>query len=668
MGSTVPVRPGTKPRWARQLRYLDVDYVLLDLGSGTQPATLDLFLMADMGLCVSTPEPPSVEATYRFTRALFMRVLRRMFIADRFKMRLVERAHAEVGPLPSPQTLVRALARYDTNMGSMAAQALAGLHPRLVVNGVRLRTDLELGPAMCDMARRYLAVEFDYVGHIEQDDAVWLSVVKRRPLLIDSPTSKSARNTERIARRVLALFATREKAPEEKPISLVPSEPDLYDLLWTHRGATDEEVRRAYKRQREIYQSGSLPLTSLLSEGELKSEQARIEEAHDTLLDPIRRKAYDASTFPEEADERPRQPSVPDLALEAEREMLRRELSREINAETEFTGALLRKVRESQGVDLEDIAKHTKNRALSPQGDRGRGLRRVARARLHARLRAGDREVLEARRGAGHPHVPPALPTRARRSRRRRHVLIEAAYGPQSAEPRARLDRDLAFTAALFVLALGVRLFVAIAWSKEPVWDGHYYHFGAERIAAGLGYSEDVLVRGAPVWKAWTHYPVGYSALLGLVYALFGSGPLVGPIFNAFVGAIVVALVHRVARTCLRDTRARVAGAIAALHPGLIVYAALIMTELTAAAFLLGAVLVAVRYRDHFKERCSPARCSASARSCARSRCSRCRSSSSSRRAASRSRSVAPRSPRSPRCSSSGRGPSATVTAWTAAR
>ena len=93
----------------------------------------------------------------------------------------------------------------------------------------------------------------------------------------------------------------------------------------------------------------------------LPSEQARIEEAHDTLLDPIRRKAYDASTFPDEAEEQPRRPSVPDLALEAEREMLRRELSREINAETEFTGALLRKVRESQGVELEDIVGQSQN-------------------------------------------------------------------------------------------------------------------------------------------------------------------------------------------------------------------------------------------------------------------------------------------------------------------
>src|SRR5258708_21234959 len=44
VGSTVPVRPGRKPRWARQVQKLDIDYVILDLGSGTGPATPDLFL------------------------------------------------------------------------------------------------------------------------------------------------------------------------------------------------------------------------------------------------------------------------------------------------------------------------------------------------------------------------------------------------------------------------------------------------------------------------------------------------------------------------------------------------------------------------------------------------------------------------------------------------
>ncbi len=142
-------------------------------------------------------------------------------------------------------------------------------------------------------------------------------------------------------------------------ISLAPSHLNLYEVLLAHRGATDEELRRAYKRQRDLYQPGSLPLTSLIEEESRRRESARIEEAHDTLLDPLRRKAYDASIFPEAEAEAPRSPSA-DSPLLAERAVLRQELSREINAETEFTGRLLAKVREALGVELFEIARETK--------------------------------------------------------------------------------------------------------------------------------------------------------------------------------------------------------------------------------------------------------------------------------------------------------------------
>jgi len=358
-GSTVPLRPGRKARWARDLKNLEADYVVLDLGAGTQPAQLDLFLSADFGICVSAPEPPSIEASYRFVRAAFVRALRRALVKDRFKLRLIERAEAELGPLPSPQALVHAIARYDTSLGQLAAAELSRIRPRLVINSARLRADTDLGLAMCDLARRHLGVNFDYVGHIEQDDAVWLSVVHQRPVLIDSPTSKGARNLERIARRILALAASRDQERQGELVSLSPVHLNLYEVLLAHRGATDEELRRAYKRQRDLYQTNSLPLTSLLGETEQRRESARIEEAHDTLLDPLRRKAYDASIFPETEAEAPRSRAA-DSALLAERAALRQELSRELNAETEFTGRLLTKVREAMGVELSDIARETK--------------------------------------------------------------------------------------------------------------------------------------------------------------------------------------------------------------------------------------------------------------------------------------------------------------------
>jgi flagellar biosynthesis protein FlhG len=358
-GSTIPLRPGRKPRWAKKLRTLDVDYVLLDLGCSTAPSSLDLCLGADLAMLVCTPDPPSVEGCYRYCSALFQRRIRRMLMRDRFHLRLVDRAERTLPALPPPGALVRTLARFDTALGQLTARELSRLRPRLIVNAARNRSDTELGLAMHDMAERYLSIPLDYAGHIEHDDTVWLSVARRRPLLIDSPTSKSARNLERISRRVVALVARKEE-PAVEPIALAQTEPTLYDVLLTHRGASDEELRRAYRRQRDIYKDGSLPITSLVRPEEVQKTLGLIDEAHDTLLDPLRRRAYDASTFPERDE--PPEPTDPrkDAALEAERAMLREELEREVSAQTIFTGDLLRKVRESQGVELADIAQRTK--------------------------------------------------------------------------------------------------------------------------------------------------------------------------------------------------------------------------------------------------------------------------------------------------------------------
>jgi hypothetical protein len=165
-----------------------------------------------------------------------------------------------------------------------------------------------------------------------------------------------------------------------------------------------------------------------------------------------------------------------------------------------------------------------------------------------------------------------------------------AGSGPRPA-------KDVAFSWALAMVALLPRLFVSIAWAREPVWDGHYYHVGASRLAAGLGYSEDVLIRGVSVWKPWTHYPVGYSALLSFFYRIFGDHLLVGPLLNAVLGAATALLVHRIALHHLSAPRARVAGGLAALHPGLIAYCPLLMTEIPSAFMLVLLLWTLLRFR-----------------------------------------------------------------------
>jgi hypothetical protein len=161
------------------------------------------------------------------------------------------------------------------------------------------------------------------------------------------------------------------------------------------------------------------------------------------------------------------------------------------------------------------------------------------------------------------------------------------------AETQPRLGHDQRFTAVLFVVALLPRLYVAIAWPREPVWDGHYYDFGARRIAAGLGYSDGVM--GS--WHPWCHWPVGFSGALSAMYWLFGATPRVATIFNALVGALLAVGTHRMARYGLGHWRARLAGLLVALFPGLIIYAALVMSEPLSALTLIIAGWAWLRFR-----------------------------------------------------------------------
>src|SRR5688572_4799335 len=135
------------------------------------------------------------------------------------------------------------------------------------------------------------------------------------------------------------------------------------------------------------------------------------------------------------------------------------------------------------------------------------------------------------------------------------------------------------------------------------MWDGQFYHQGAVRIAEGHGYSEDAVINGQLKWLAWSHYPVGYSALLGAVYHLFGSDPAIALVTNAVIGACLTLSGYGLARELLSPPRARAAGLLIALHPGLVLYSALFMTELLAALLVISSAYIA---RAHGQRRWAP--------------------------------------------------------------
>jgi len=136
---------------------------------------------------------------------------------------------------------------------------------------------------------------------------------------------------------------------------------------------------------------------------------------------------------------------------------------------------------------------------------------------------------------------------------------------------------------------LALRL-AAVFWGAPrfpPAADGTFYDTVARRIAEGEGYTW-LWPDGAVTYAA--HYPVGYPAIVGALYAVFGATPPVAMVFNALLGALAVVATYWLGAEFAARRWALAAALIAAVHPSLVLYTPALMTEgVTAALYVIAA-------------------------------------------------------------------------------
>ncbi|MET0792922.1 MAG: glycosyltransferase family 39 protein [Polyangiaceae bacterium] len=169
-----------------------------------------------------------------------------------------------------------------------------------------------------------------------------------------------------------------------------------------------------------------------------------------------------------------------------------------------------------------------------------------------------------------------------------------SARSREARAPERRAPRYVQDALWLAVLGLIVRALIVV-WAKDrfpPADDGSFYHVVAQRIARGAGYTW-LWPDGAVTYAA--HYPVGYPALLGLGYAVFGATPTVAMALNAALGSFAVFAGQRAVLRFGTRRQALLAGLLLALHPGLAFYTPALMTEGVSAELLVIAAWLALR-------------------------------------------------------------------------
>jgi flagellar biosynthesis protein FlhG len=223
---------GQKKRLVRQIRRLDVDDVVLDLGAGSAFNVLDFFLLARRGLVVATPEPTAIENAEYFLRAAFYRSLReaarRPDVAAAIR-RL--RKNGQARRLHSAGELIALVRAIDPPAAKPLEDRAQAFAPLLVVNQLRTAEHRGVGPRIVASCRDRLGVAIELAGSIESDPSVAAAVERRQPALQAFPLCRFSRQIEALAKRFQRDSADapgeREetRGPRAPRIEVAPSRP-----------------------------------------------------------------------------------------------------------------------------------------------------------------------------------------------------------------------------------------------------------------------------------------------------------------------------------------------------------------------------------------------------------------------------------------------------------
>lgn len=370
------IKHAQRGRLLSHLAQVEADYLLLDVGSGLGHNCLDLFLAARFGVLLLVPEPTAIESTYRFLRAAFFRKISQQKWPAPVEKK-ISQMQDEVIDFPGamPKDLVEEVLEIDPESAHRIAQELWRFRPAILINQARTRSDSDIGEAVRSACWRRMGIYIELLGHIDFDDAAWISVRRRRPLLHEDVDAMVSRQIEQVVHRMLAALTRLEQLPPlPEPLALLPplEEQTYYEILEIEPGASEDELRRAHKKMRALYSDESLGLYGLYQAEEIEKMQRKLAEAYDCLMDLERRRLYDTSLFPEghpgrawiedaygrlrqlahrppSSEGAPEDPDAANISLQVE-----------LPPDSELTGDWLRSVREARGVALVDIAARTK--------------------------------------------------------------------------------------------------------------------------------------------------------------------------------------------------------------------------------------------------------------------------------------------------------------------
>jgi len=194
---------GQKAKVLNNIKKLNYRYILLDLGPGTSFNILDFFLISHCGILITSPEPTSIENTYRFTKGLLFRHLRKT-ISKKVVRSLIDNGIRQRNghKFESVFDLLETIETIEPRLGDTISRYLSTLDIKLIVNQVRTSKDRFIGQKMAIAIKKYFGIPIDFLGNVSHDNKVSKGLLQQKPLMAYLPHSKAFKELTEITQKI----------------------------------------------------------------------------------------------------------------------------------------------------------------------------------------------------------------------------------------------------------------------------------------------------------------------------------------------------------------------------------------------------------------------------------------------------------------------------------
>ena len=194
-----------KIKLIRNLKNIDTDYLILDLGAGTHQFILDMFLLSPQGIIVSAPAVTATLNGYLFLKNAVFRLLYTTYKKNTPGRELLDnlkKNSTSMQKLYIPQ-LVQALGRVDPDTTQLFVSRMQQFRPRLVMNMIENPADASKAQRIKTSCNQYLGLEIDFLGIMYRDMLQDKALASQLPLVVYKPQSVLGQAIYRISDKVI---------------------------------------------------------------------------------------------------------------------------------------------------------------------------------------------------------------------------------------------------------------------------------------------------------------------------------------------------------------------------------------------------------------------------------------------------------------------------------